>query len=374
MLGLAFLLGASLRPIVARAADTAEAWQADLDAAAAAVVGNDDETAAVILNAALQTALALDPQGIRVALTELQLHYVYLMLDRQDAAAGAIAAAPKLDGAVTDAKLAGHADTLTKFANTYFSRWRTANASSPHKAEFLQAVVDMDRMRAIIIARFRPDDKVALATAVSEQGMAEYRSGDTDAAIATLQKAVDLWDRLHARRETLRTAGSQLAPLAEGEAMPSDLETDVGGLAPFNAQRFLALALQARARREQKAQPEAAIADYEAATARIERTIVQYADVLKDLDEGADAHFYVGFFCAAEWLLRVSRHETGLAGLLDKSREAYLAALQQYERFEGPGSKNVTATAKLLTGLLRASGDRAQAAAIEQRYLAAKPQ
>jgi len=154
--------------------------------------------------------------------------------------------------------------------------------------------------------------------------------------------------------------------------MPSDLETDVGSIAPFNAEKFLALSLQNRALRQQKLQPEAALADYEAAIARVDRTIARYGDMLNRLDEGSDMQYYLGVFCANEWMLRNTGHEAGLAALLDKSRRAYVAALAQYERFEGANSKNVIGAAKALARLLRDSGDEAQAASIEQRYPAAK--
>jgi len=131
VLALLFLLGLGSRLVAATAADTVDAWQTDLDAAAAAVADNDDETAAVIFERRFAGGDFARSQGFRVAITELQLHYVYLFLDKADAARHAVDAIPKLRGKLSDARLLDQADTLAKFANSYFSRWRTADASKP---------------------------------------------------------------------------------------------------------------------------------------------------------------------------------------------------------------------------------------------------
>jgi hypothetical protein len=382
-----WFLGGALAPLVlvgliagtrlAIADNAAETWQTYFDAAATAVVDNDDETAAVILNAALQTAIAQNPQGFRVALTAFDLNLVYHMLGKEDAAKQVLAAMPTAKASPND-QTVEQTDTLLKLANAYFARWRAASSAKTGDGkaeEYIRAVALLDYLRGQLLGRLRPQDKLTLGMARADEGLAHYRNGDSERAIAALQDAVRLFDEVKSRRDALRTAGRQISPLAEGEsAMPSDLETDPGGIYPYKARENLALAFIMHARWKQKQEPDMALRDFQAAAAPLEQDVAQYGDVLKDQDELGDLHYLLGVVSSESWrVLKTSGRPDGDA-LLDKARRAYAAAIEQYARTESPTSKNTVGAAKELAKLLHESGDDAGASDIEKRYLAAQPQ
>jgi tetratricopeptide (TPR) repeat protein len=224
----ALLVGPSI-PASAQRAD--DLWQTYISAAAGADDRNDFVTSEALLRAALDVALATDPDGLRPPLTRLLLQFVYADLNQIDEAhkMGAI----RFDLAKVDPGLLSLTKQYHRLAKTFYKRWsqlpdRTKDERIA-KDLTLEYAVRCLRVEVALERQLLPqlhltfEQTQMLAGAQALLGEVLRRQGHLDESVAALEQANDLRELFRTESETIHAA-SQQASVLPRSASPQGLD------------------------------------------------------------------------------------------------------------------------------------------------------
>ena len=363
-------------------------WQLYMDSSARALQDGDIDTAILMLETARSTSLRQGGVTIRNRLANFVLYYVYRQAGRDKQAdelkydGWSHFDMNNLDDAILDV-----ADAFRRFSDSFFDRWKKNEPEPPgsRRQAFLISGASTTNeievyFRQKLFDRNVKDGKdasvaqEALAIAYTYACLLSDRLGNNeneadarqsfDKAIASGERAFDLWQTSFARLENLRSLDEQFPSFKEGQAFGnsgSKLQT------MLETKIFLSQAYNDRARNEMSAKPKAALDDIESAlklATDTSTTLHQY--------NGATLEFSaverdMALYAAFRYHLLEKINPTGPADAAEVIK-LYQTALDDYTAFYGVKGAATRDVASDYIAFLREVGHQTEAKALGGRF------
>jgi len=353
LIAVLFLLGL-MGGLPAAAQSGGHPWQTLMSAAAEANVSDDFVTAEALLNAALEVAQQVDPQGPRPVLSRLMLQLVYADLNKMEMSQrlGSL----RLDVSTFDPTLLTFATTLNRLANKYYDRWKTLpiqidSEEIRNKKSLLLAEAERCMLlKWAIQNKLLPETGAALASTIGFHGLVFEKQGKLADAIAKYEAAIKIWNEVEERDKRL-IVSSQFSLFAERTSRGAEQTDD-----PLAVKLLLARAYMwdGENQLEKKKHEEAA-----AAFKRAEPLFLDLTQLVErhwpTHPRTANNYSYLG---SLYFLQR--RYADSVA--------AYHKSLGIYEAQEGRKSENVRYIVGRLAKVLRSDNRESEAAELEARY------
>jgi tetratricopeptide (TPR) repeat protein len=355
---LAALFAGPSIPASAQRAD--DLWQTYISAAASANDRNDYVTSEALLRAALDVALATDPDGLRPQLTALLLQIAYADLNQIEEVhkLGAI----RFDLAKADQGLLSLTRQYDRLAMTFYSRWSRLPDSPATEQDrtakdlTLEFAVRCLRVEVALEKRLLPQSHLTfeqtqrLAGAEALLGEVLRKQWHLDESVEALEEANELRELFRTESETMHAA-SQQASVLQRKASPQGLDDVV------ETKFQLGLSYVSKG---QDLQGASKPAEAKAAFANAEKMFRGAADYIEPewpnhfLTGGA--YFYLGQLYTL-WDTRSADAEPAIR-----------RAIAIHQEIEGLRGANVRLAVETLAGFLRRTGQEDRARQLEAQY------
>jgi tetratricopeptide (TPR) repeat protein len=332
----------------------ASPWTLYIEAAAETESMGDLAAAVALLNAANDLADAEGRESLRASITRLLLASTYAEANQMEQARAVPAI--RINLGEVDASFLPVVNMLSRLADAYFVRWRQYPATPGTEEErarkeiLLESVARFYLVESAFQQKLLPADDERTAVTLDHYGDVLMLQGKLDAAIAALEKASDIEDKISAKEDLF-------ARTKEETTLFPDALSRQKSQAQIDIKLDLAYVYLLQGAQDQDEKNEKGAAERFAESERlIQEMLGQFGGL---------------------WL----NHPR--AGLLnrrlaevyeewkDKNHEAeptYRRALAIYESANGPAHDQTRRVARELASFLRTSGKEEAAKEVEQRY------